>query len=67
MEKMQILYMNKQTGELLTKSEARKQFREWYDGDDETNMFCFADYYEEKVLPNPFEKVKIEPNFDDCF
>lgn len=38
-------YMNRETGEILTAKQARAQFREDYDGDDDTNPAIFDDYY----------------------
>ena len=38
-------YTNNATGELLTADEARKQWREEYDGDDATNILHFGDQY----------------------
>lgn len=40
-------YMNKETGEILTFSEMIVQAMEWYDIPDETNMFSFADKFED--------------------
>ena len=38
-------YMNRETGELLTLEEMKNQFREEYDGDDDTNLFDYGEYY----------------------
>lgn len=38
-------WMNKDTGELLSYKEARSQFVECYDGDDETSLIAFTDIY----------------------
>lgn len=40
------LWMNRETGELLTYEEAWKQGAEWYDLDDDTNALTFSEYYE---------------------
>lgn len=40
------LWMNRETGELLTYEEAWEQGAEWYDLDDDTNAVQFAEYYE---------------------
>lgn len=39
-------YMNKDTGEILTAADARKQWRNEYDGDDPTNCLSFLDQYD---------------------
>lgn len=41
------LYMNRETGEVLTRREMLKQFSEDYDGGDPTNALSWAEYYEE--------------------
>lgn len=41
----EIYYINADTGELLTQSEARKQWREDYDRDDPTNCIPFEEQY----------------------
>jgi hypothetical protein len=43
-----ICYMNKETGEILTRDQMEKQALEWYDVPDETNIFGY-DYYYSKV------------------
>ncbi len=43
-------YMNIDTGELLTKSEAIKQWKEEYDGEDDTNILDMEEQY-----------IKVEP------
>jgi hypothetical protein len=40
-------YMNRETGEILTYSEMMIQFRAWYDGDDDTNVCSWSEYYKE--------------------
>ena len=40
------LWMNRETGELLTYEEAWEQGAEWYDLDDDINAVQFAEYYE---------------------
>lgn len=40
------LYINKETGEVLTKEEMLKQGKELYDLGDDTNIFDYSDYYE---------------------
>lgn len=40
-------YRNKDGGDVLTEGEARKEWRELYDGDDPTNLLSFYDQYEE--------------------
>jgi hypothetical protein len=40
------LWMNKETGELMTYEEAWKQGEEWYDLGDDTNALTFSEYYE---------------------
>ena len=42
-----MLYMNLQTGELLTRDEMLKQFEEEYDGFDPTNNLRISEYYKE--------------------
>jgi len=39
-------YMNRQTGELLTRQEMLDQFAADYDGDDPTNAVSYHEYYE---------------------
>ena len=38
-------FMNRETGELLTLEEMKTQFCEEYDGDDDTNLFDYGEYY----------------------
>ena len=40
-------YRNKDGGDVLTEDEARKQWRDDYDGGDPTNLLSFYDQYEE--------------------
>lgn len=40
-------YMNRETGELLSRQMMLKQFSEEYDGDDPTNSIGWDEYYEE--------------------
>lgn len=42
-----MLYVNKETGELLTYNQMLKQFEEEYDGNDPTNCVGYDEYYEE--------------------
>ena len=42
-----MLYINKETGELLTYNQMLKQFEEEYDGNDQTNCIDYDEYYEE--------------------
>ena len=42
-----MLYMNKETGELLTYNQMLKQLEEEYDGNDPTNCIGYDEYYEE--------------------
>ena len=46
MDKNGKLWMNRETGELLTYEEAWEQGAEWYDLGDDTNAGTFAEYYE---------------------
>ncbi len=39
-------YQNRETGEVLTEQEARKQWTEEYDGGDDTNPVPFDEYYD---------------------
>lgn len=41
------LWMNRETGELLTYDEALAQGAEWYDLDDDTNAVDYGEYYTE--------------------
>lgn len=43
--KMVALFMNRETGEVLTYTKARKQWREEYDGGDPLNAIPFSEYY----------------------
>ena len=45
--KKSTLWMNKETGELLTYTEMVQQAREWYDLDDDTNACGLEEYYED--------------------
>ncbi len=38
-------YMNRETGEILTKDEMLQQFMEDYDGGDDTNIISWNEYY----------------------
>ena len=40
------MYINKETGEILTLSQARREFSQEYDGYDPTNCIKFSDIYE---------------------
>lgn len=43
-------FMNRETGELLTRAEMMTQFRDEYDGDDPTNPLSWDEYYKEVEL-----------------
>lgn len=43
---MRKMYMNRETGELLTYAEMLKQFAEEYDGGDPTNALTWEEYYD---------------------
>lgn len=47
---MKHYYMNKDTGELLTKSEMLIQWRDEYDGNDDTNYLGYLEQYEKTNL-----------------
>lgn len=47
------LWMNLETGELLTYAEMLVQAREWYDLDDDTNACDLSEYYEDTGDPVP--------------
>lgn len=62
------LWMNFETGELLSYDEMVEQAREWYDLDDDTNAVTLAEYYEDTgdEVPedwNDYEPADID---DDC-
>ena len=42
---MVALFVNRETGEVLTYTKARKQWREEYDGGDPMNAIPFSEYY----------------------
>lgn len=42
-----MLYMNKETGEVLSKHEMLEQFRDDYDGGDPTNPLGWGEYFDE--------------------
>lgn len=42
---MKTYYMNKETGELLSRRQAYQQFSEEYDGGDDTNGIDITEYY----------------------
>lgn len=44
-------FMNRETGELLTRSEMMAQFQDDYDGGDPTNAVSWDEYYKEVELP----------------
>lgn len=44
------MYINRETGELLTRREMLKQFAEDYDGNDPTNAVSWAEYFEKVQL-----------------
>ncbi len=44
------MYINHETGELLTRREMMKQFAEDYDGNDPANAVSWAEYFEEVQL-----------------
>ena len=41
------MYINRETGELLTRREMLKQFADDYDGNDPTETMSWAEYFEE--------------------
>lgn len=45
-----LMYINRETGELLTRREMLKQFAEDYDGNDPTNAVSWAEYFGEVHL-----------------
>lgn len=47
LRKTPVYFVNRETGEVLTREEMTKQFREEYDGDDPTNAIDISEYYEE--------------------
>lgn len=47
---MKNYYMNKDTGELLTKREMLEQWKTEYDGDDPTNMLSVEEQYVETLI-----------------
>lgn len=42
-----MLYMNKDTGEILNRAEMLEQWRDEYDGDDPTNGLTWREQYDE--------------------
>ena len=46
------MYQNRDTGELLTREEMLKQWREDYDGDDPTNPLHYSEQYDEIEQPD---------------
>ena len=65
------LWMNRETGELLTYDEMIEQGRDWYDLDDDTNALGYGEYYEDtgdEVPPDWFDNYDDEPDDidDDC-
>jgi hypothetical protein len=67
------LWMNRETGELLTYEEAWEKGAEWYDLGDDTNAATFAEYYEmtDDDVPEDWDEWKAgddEPADidDDC-
>lgn len=52
---MLIEYMNLETGEILSPRMAQEQFRDEYDGGDDTNAVSFEDLYQE--IRNPVRLV----------
>lgn len=70
---MMTLWMNKETGELLTYCEMIAQAREWYDFGDDSNACELDEYYEDTGDPVPEdwlngERYDDEPDDidDDC-
>lgn len=58
------LWMNHETGELLTYEEMMEQGREWYDLDDDTNACDLSEYYEDtgdEVPADWFDSCDDEP------
>ena len=60
--KKNTLWMNKETGELLTYAEMVQQAREWYDLDDDTNACELSEYYEDTGDPVPDDWDDYEPD-----
>ena len=56
------LWMNKETGELLTYAEMVQQAREYYDLDDDTNACDLSEYYEDTGDPVPDDWGDYEPD-----
>lgn len=44
-QQFDINFMNRYTGELLTKEEMMTQWREEFDGDDDTNLMSYDEHY----------------------
>lgn len=53
MKNTNTLWMNNETGELLTYKEMRQQANEWYDLDDDTNACDLSEYYTDTGDPVP--------------
>lgn len=65
------LWMNRETGHLLTYDEMVKEAAEWYDLDDDTNVVDLSEYYEDtgdEVPADWFDRYDDEPADidDDC-
>jgi hypothetical protein len=46
-----LYFMNLEHGHLLTRAEMIQEFREEYDGGDDTNAVSWDEYYKEVELP----------------
>jgi len=44
------LYVNKETGELLDVAQMLQQFKDEYDGGDDTNLIHWSEYFDEHSL-----------------
>ena len=64
---MNKLWMNRETGELLTYAEACAQGAEWYDIDDDTNALTFNEYYEmtDDDVPEDWDEWRAGDNEPD--
>ena len=55
------LYMNRQTGEVMTRRQAEEEGKRLYDLFDPTNIFTFDDYYvktQDILTPQEVQEVK---------
>lgn len=59
------LYMNRQTGEVMTRRQAEEEGKRLYDLFDPTNIFTFDDYYvktQDILTPQEVQEVKAAIN-----